>query len=544
MANLRVLVVSSAAVLVFLAVPLLANAQGNAAAGANAECAAKCAADAAKAQAAKNPALNCIGLGGAVPESCTYSGPGGTVQGQCLVGMVCQAETANGKGVDSGLQALGQMLSQLMSKLGQGGGGGGGSGSGSGSSPITGSTGCTTSYFYTSDTSQIGSNPCALYQPGSTCNDPTASNFGAQAACVGGSGSGSSGTGTSASDLLNSLTGSPVSIGSTGSIGTNGDSLSAVPSSGAAPLQVTFTTNPINNTQKYSIDFGDGSAPGTLSPNGCSNSTSATCVYGASHSYATAGTYNANLLDGNGTMLATVSVSVQNPGSGGVSGLSQVLGNIGNFLQGTSGAQAPLQNSSSLPGVFGNILLSGNGATIFASRINASGNSQTSGFFGSDTFGSQPQGIAGRLCQSRPWASNFLANVIPASFFDNICQLGGYQVGQPQPQPQVTLQQAGPASTRATATTTAATSTSSVSAQAQIWAVPSAVPLGARTSVFWNTQGVTSCTETSPDGNFSENSLSGAASTVALTGSTTFTISCVDPKGNPVTDYVIVSISS
>jgi hypothetical protein len=93
-------------------------------------------------------------------------------------------------------------------------------------------------------------------------------------------------------------------------------------------------------------------------------------------------------------------------------------------------------------------------------------------------------------------------------------------------------------------TSSAATTTTSTPAQAQIWAVPASVPLGARTSVFWNTQGVTNCTETSPDGSFTENSLSGAAATVPLTGATTFTISCVDPSGNPVTNYVTVEISS
>jgi hypothetical protein len=76
-----------------------------------------------------------------------------------------------------------------------------------------------------------------------------------------------------------------------------------------------------------------------------------------------------------------------------------------------------------------------------------------------------------------------------------------------------------------------------------IWAVPTSVPLGARTTIFWNTENVANCTETSPDGSFKQNSLSGGASTVPLTEATTYTISCLDSQQNPQTDYVTVTIS-
>jgi hypothetical protein len=76
-----------------------------------------------------------------------------------------------------------------------------------------------------------------------------------------------------------------------------------------------------------------------------------------------------------------------------------------------------------------------------------------------------------------------------------------------------------------------------------IWAVPAAVPLGARTTIFWNTQGVTNCTETSPDGSFNQNSLSGGAATVPITGATTFSISCDAPDGSHVTGYVVVNLA-
>ena len=451
--------------------------------------------------------------------------------GMCVTANKCLAQSTGGKAPDSGLSQLMSALGQILGKLASG------SGSGSPSSsptPTTGSTGCTTAYYYTANTSVIGVDPCAIYQPssGTTCTDPTATNYGAAAACTYGTSTGSS---TSASSLLSAL------IGSTGT-GSTGDSLTATPASGAAPLMVTFTTNSIDSTQSYTVTPGDGGTAVNLSANGCSSASSATCVYVGSYTYQTAGTFSATLTDEDGDSLASVSVSVENPGGG--TGLSQVLSNIGNFLAGSSTLpQNPLQSSSNFPGVLGNILLDQNGATIFASTVNGSNNSETSGFYGSDTLGGEPQGTAAQLCVNRPWASNFLADIIPPLFFDSLCQWGGYQVGQPPAQPQVTLQQSSQAPTQP-APTPVATSTPTAPAQAQIWSVPSAVPLGARTSVFWNTQGVVSCTETSPDGSFSEGSLSGAASTVPLTGSTTFTISCVDANGNPITNYTTVTISS
>jgi hypothetical protein len=538
--SLRGLLASSAVLLVLLTVPLVTSAQ-NAAAGANAECAAKCKKDAAIANSTQPPRqeLNCIGLGGMVPETCTYSGPGGTVQGMCLVGMVCQAQTANGKGVDSGLQQLGQILGQLLSKLGQSSG----SGSGSGSTP-TGLTGCTSSYFFTSDVTQIGSNPCAQYQAATTCNDTTATNFGQSGACIYNNGNNTS---TSSCSLLQQINGT--CSGGTPTPGPTGDTLLATPTSGSAPLSVTFSTIPsTSDTGPFSINFGDGSNNTSMTQGTCPQTAlsggAGSCQYNATHTYPTAGTFSATLLDANGNTLASANISVQNPGAGsGSTGFSQVLNNVGNMLLGGSTTpQGGLQGSPNFPGVFGNILLNTNGATIFASTINPSSNSQISGFFGSATFSGQPQSAAGQLCVTRPWATNFLADVIPPSFFDSLCEWGGYQVGQPPaPQPQVTLQQTvQTAKPQPVATTTAPTT----APQAEIWAVPSAVPLGARTSVFWNTQGVTSCTETSPDGSFSENSLAGAASTVPLTGSTTYTISCTDSNGNPVTNYTTVNISS
>jgi hypothetical protein len=76
-----------------------------------------------------------------------------------------------------------------------------------------------------------------------------------------------------------------------------------------------------------------------------------------------------------------------------------------------------------------------------------------------------------------------------------------------------------------------------------IWAVPASVPLGTRTTIFWNSKNAQSCVETSPDGSFSHSSLSGGGATVPLSGATTFTISCQAPDGTHATDYVTVNLS-
>lgn len=202
----------------------------------------------------------------------------------------------------------------------------------------------------------------------------------------------------------------------------------------------------------------------------------------------------------------------------------------------------PANPANLLPGVRGDIQVLNNGATILAGTRDAASNSEIAGFYGADSFNGQSTGIVGNLCKSRPWSGNFLSNIIPPSFFDGLCSLRGYQVGTPaKVTPTVTIVQSIPqkVTPKPVATTTAPT----VPAKVDIWAVPATIPLGSRTSVFWNTQGVTSCTETSPDGSFSQSSLSGGASTVALTGATTFTISCLTPDGSHVTDYVTVNLS-
>ncbi len=195
-------------------------------------------------------------------------------------------------------------------------------------------------------------------------------------------------------------------------------------------------------------------------------------------------------------------------------------------------------------GTQGNIEIRGEGATVIANARDVQANTEVAGFYGGDTFGTtEPQGIIAKMCRSRPWASAVISFIIPPSFFDSLCAWRGYQVGIPVPsqaQQAVITQQAGPARNTTQPTSTAP---SVIPPEVDIWAVPAKVTLGGRTSIFWNTKGVASCNETSPDGSFNENSLSGGASTVPLSGPTTFTISCLTPDGKPVTDYVTVNLS-
>ena len=243
------------------------------------------------------------------------------------------------------------------------------------------------------------------------------------------------------------------------------------------------------------------------------------------------------------------------PNTGNNANVSSVLCSASKRLLGLCG-DAPnlsgLGTTSGLQGgMTGNIFLQNNGATIVANSLNPGNNSSVAGFYGSNTFGgAQSQGIAANLCANRPWQGGLLGGIIPASFFDGLCTWQGYQVGSSTPQtvPVVQVQQTTPAPTTTSHPTTpvtpvATTTTPSVPGKVQIWAVPASVPLNTRTSIFWSTQGVTNCTETSPDGSFNQSSLSGGAATVPILGATTFTISCIDGGGNPVTGYVTVNIS-
>ena len=202
-----------------------------------------------------------------------------------------------------------------------------------------------------------------------------------------------------------------------------------------------------------------------------------------------------------------------------------------------SGQQVNLQS-----GTRGDIVVTEGGATIIAQARDAGANTEVAGFYGSDAYGGQPQGIIAGMCKNRPWANSVVSFVIPPVFFDGLCAWRGYQVGAPAPPSPPVVEQTTPKTPPAPALTPQAT-TPTVPPQVDIWAVPEKVPLGTRTSIFWNTKGVESCSITSPEGSFNENTLSGGAATVPLSGVTTFTISCLTAGGTPVTDFVTVNLS-
>jgi len=202
-------------------------------------------------------------------------------------------------------------------------------------------------------------------------------------------------------------------------------------------------------------------------------------------------------------------------------------------------------------GANGEIRILPNGATIVITNQNSAGNTVTAGFLGAQTTGgAQPTGIAASWCRSRPWASNFLSFIIPATFFDSLCSLKGFQVGEStfaggpaQIGSAMTLIHNPPGMNISPTTYVSSGIPQSPPMSAQIWAVPPRVPLGGRTTVFWNSKNAASCEETSPDGSFSHSSLSGGGATVPLAGATTFTISCMAPDGTHTTADVIVGLA-
>lgn len=341
---------------------------------------------------------------------------------------------------------------------------------------------------------------------------------------------------------------------------------SVTPTSGTAPLEVTATFVIGSPCSAYTLKWGDGSDgsyAGVPDGQGCS---AVVTTVTKKHTYTDADTYTIEFQTGGGSAKTQdIEVNSADNSSGGNTGQGYTI-NIGTFSptsDSSSGntANTQQQEKTGATPVFSNPVLNGQvytapkilggpsgdikylngGATFTGGTTDAESNSTVAGFYGS-SFSGQPQGFVGRMCESRPWANNFLSVIVPPSFFDGLCTSRGYQVGPP-PAPEPTLEQT-PIQPQETPIPSQPTEpATSAAPRVDIWAVPASVPLNARTTVFWNTQGVVSCTVTSPDGSFSEDSLSGGAATVPLVGPTTFTISCLDQGGNPVTDYVTVNLS-
>lgn len=226
--------------------------------------------------------------------------------------------------------------------------------------------------------------------------------------------------------------------------------------------------------------------------------------------------------------------------------LNQPKGGVSNFLVtssstgGQSGGEAapvvPTGATSKLTGV---IKVGEAGATILANLRD--GVSEVAGFFGGGAFGPQAsQSVVGRLCATRPWAkTGLLASLVPNAFFDTLCTKAGYQVGVVTPQ-----RGAGGGSTPKKATQPAPAKIKPGSlgpVEVDIWAEPASVRLGTRTYIFWNSKGVLDCTVTGP--NFTQTGVSGGASTVPLSGATTYSIECAAPDGTKASDTVTVHLA-
>ncbi|MDZ4227217.1 MAG: hypothetical protein U1D26_01935 [Patescibacteria group bacterium] len=402
----------------------------------------------------------------------------------------CEAVTTGGAGVDSGLKQLAEQLGKMLGDLLKGNSSQDGQQSASQGN-------CPGGYYQTSVPT---SDPCAQYVA------PTSAQIDTSAL----------GTGTGSSALLNSLLGNTGPIGSSALIdlttGTGTGSSGQINLAGDTPAGTAFKINSLISSQSGNDN--------PTSPANTSNTPNAV----------TSGTKASS---GGATSIRNVVT------------MSDTSTNPNTDTKGDS-PDSPDAPSAVPPesGVSGDITLGEGGATVTAGTTDADKNTTVAGFYGSDTPGGQSQGLAARWCESRPWAGNFLSVIIPPTFFDNLCTWRGYKVG-PEEAPAPTLQQTAPApapkppAPPPTATSTAPT----VTPRVDIWAVPPTVPLDTRTSIFWNTQGVTECTETSPDGSFNHTTLSGGAATVPLVRATTFTISCLVPDGSYVSGYVTVNIA-
>ncbi|TSC87020.1 MAG: TrbL protein [Parcubacteria group bacterium Gr01-1014_8] len=191
----------------------------------------------------------------------------------------------------------------------------------------------------------------------------------------------------------------------------------------------------------------------------------------------------------------------------------------------------------------GDIRVGVSGGTIFARSRDPGSNTEVAGFFGGNAFNANAsRSLVGRLCAARPWAGGIIGSIIPPSFFDGLCRRGGYQVGIVALQPgsakggkKGTITITGQKQQRQTV------DSSTIEAEVDIWAEPASVRLGTRTYIFWTSKGVESCKESGPS--FSQNSPSGGASTVPLSGKSIFTIVCLTIASTTVEDSVTVNLA-
>jgi hypothetical protein len=207
----------------------------------------------------------------------------------------------------------------------------------------------------------------------------------------------------------------------------------------------------------------------------------------------------------------------------------------------TPGTSATVSQSAfgNAPGVTGDIqVLSGNRVTMLASNRDIAGNTQTSGFYGFNTAVDEgTAAIYSQTCAAREWASNFLTFIIPATYLDTLCSSHGYAVGPPKLQPATPPPAPSSASAHSTATSTPQYLGPM---SADIWASPTSVTSGSRASIFWNAKGVLTCA-VSNDSGVMASALSGNASTLPLTKTTTYSIACQSATSS-VSNRVTVTV--
>lgn len=358
-------------------------------------------------------------------------------------------------------------------------------------------------------------------------------------------------------DTQQVLQSATVTVGGTASPATDRTmaTLSVAPASGPAPLNVSFTVTDISTSCPRSavvLSAGDGSnsvtaLPATIT---CIGVTPAVLNY----TYRNAGTFTVSIGNANTKQVfqtATVTVSPGSTVTATVPPLSVAYTTPTSGTVNVSSSLLNLTNNVAKPhtvpsGTWGDIQADASGVTITAGGHDTDGRTGIGGFYGYDTVpGVQPQDLARQMCAARPWRSSSATATIPPSFYDSICTARGYNAAAVpnSSAPSSAAVKASPKTSAATSTGPAGPVAIIVPAKVYITAVPSSVKIGSRTSIFWNAVGVKSCLVTSPDGSFKENKLSGAASTVALTGETVFSIVCIKPDDSQVSNYARVKIA-
>ncbi len=525
--------------------------------------------------------------------------PVGPVSGKCVAVGLCKADNAPGEGgkgnaLDPGMAKLGEMLGKLMEMMKPKDGGGGGGGGGS---PTDTGAGCTTMQP-TGDKTQEASNPMCYYYDSrldTTITDPTTTDPNAidpSGGLVATPTDGAApltvafaytngttgcktptllidfGDGTSeqqpthAATTCNAMTDTATHVYTTeGQYAARLKSASTGEVRGGVNLIVgagtETTTEPLPNDPATDTGTGGTNTGGTgFGDTNTTTNTGTTGFTGTTLSNIGSTLFNTplNNLGESGSVTGGTNSTGGSSSTGGSAstGGSNSTGEGAslNFNSPQSIVQSIIQKNLP-PGAYGDVKILANGTTIIAGVREK--NSEVAGFYG--TSATTGTGGVAKLCSNRPWATNFLSFIIPASFFDSLCTWRGYTVGQ---KPAAVVSPAATTGTgttktntvkttvggtKSTGTATTAPAVAPETARVDIWASPAVVPLGARTSIFWNTQGVTECIETSPDGSFTHSSLKGGASTVPLTQATTFTISCIAPNGAPITDTVTVQMA-